>query len=79
MSTDLRDVPGTRIKQTRFWGGDERGVCLQVTKSRHYPDNGNWFDYIQLTRSQAAMLAEELLLFSTEDEVEMPLEDEEID
>jgi len=69
MSTDLRVVPGTEIKQTRFWGGEGRGVCIQVTKSKHYPDDDGWFDYIQLTRRQAGLLAEELLLFAAEKEV----------
>jgi len=70
MSTKLREVPGTNITQTRFYGGDGRGVCIQVTKSKNYPDNsGNHFDYIQLTRRQASLLAGELYLFADSLEV----------
>ena len=77
MSTELRTVPGTEIKQTRFYGGDDRGVCIQVTKSKHYPDNsGNYFDYIQLTRKQASLLAGELYLFADSLEVVKASEDE---
>ena len=73
MSTKLRDVPTTEIKQTRFYGGDERGVCIQISKAKHYPDNKcdyfNYFDYIQLTRAQAKLVAYELLRFSNEEEI----------
>jgi len=70
MSTELRDVPNTDVSQTRFWGGSVRGVCIQITNSKHYPDNhGNYFDYIQLTRFQAGQVAAELLLFAAEQEI----------
>jgi len=74
MSTDLRNVPGTRIKQTRFYGGDDRGVCLQLTKQARQPNydfnDGRLFDYIQITRLEASKLANELMLFAAELEVE---------
>ena len=77
MSTELRAVPGTEIKQTRFYGGDDRGVCIQITKSKHYPDNsGNYVDYIQLTRRQASLVAGELYLFADSLEVVKESEDE---
>ena len=31
MATELRDVPGTEIAQTRFAGGKDRGAMLQLT------------------------------------------------
>jgi len=77
MSTDLRTVPGTNIKQTRFYGGDDRGVCIQVSKAADYTaQHSNYFDYIQLTRVQAGLVAEELLLFAAEQEVVEEEEDE---
>ena len=33
MSTELRNVPGTKILQTRFAGGKGKGSCLQLTVS----------------------------------------------
>lgn len=66
MSTELRNVPDcvaqNRLSQTRFWGGENRMVCLQVTDR-----NGN---YLQLDRYQARALAVELMLFAEGREVE---------
>ena len=79
MSSKLRDVPTTEIKQTRFYGGDDRGVCIQVSKAADYTaQHSNYFDYIQLTRVQAGLVAEELLLFAAEQEVVEEIEDEQI-
>ena len=50
--------------QTRFAGGVERGTMLQLTVS----DNGS-FQAISVTREQAALLAQELLLFANGNEV----------
>ena len=77
MSTDLRNVPDcvaqNELSQTRFWGGKDRLVCLQVTqrKPKYDPDNGGaMFNHIQLTKHQARMLATELMLFAEGREVE---------
>ena len=59
MSTELRDVPGTDIAQTRFAGGKDRGAMLQLTVS----DRGS-FQTIQLTREECLSLAQELVLFA---------------
>ncbi len=59
MSTELRDVPGTNIAQTRFAGGKDRGAMLQLTVH----NNGS-FQTIQLTREEALSLAQELILFA---------------
>ena len=70
MSTELRDVPGTDISQTRFAGGKDRGVMLQLTVS----DRGS-FQTIQLTREECLSLAQELILFANgKEEQEVSLE-----
>ena len=77
MSTDLRNVPNCEaqntLTQTRFWGGQERKQCLQVTQRKpdYDADNGGpMFNYLQLTREQARALAGELMLFAEGKEVE---------
>ena len=59
MATELRDVPGTDISQTRFAGGKDRGSMLQLTVS----DRGS-FQTIKLTREECLSLAQELVLFA---------------
>lgn len=59
MSTNLRNVPGTNILQTRFAGGKGKGSCLQLTVN-----NNNSFQSIQLTREECLALAQELILFA---------------
>jgi hypothetical protein len=79
MSTELRNVPGTgtaqnELTQTRFWGGKNRMTCIQVTQRRN-KDEGKrgpadeFFNSLQLTKSQARALATELLLFAEGREV----------
>jgi len=77
MGTELRNVPTTEINQTRFYGGDDRGVCIQITQTAHrYTPENRGFDYIQLTRKQAGLLAGELYLFADSLEVVEENEDE---
>ena len=64
MATDLRAIPGTDVTQTRFAGGKERGVCIQLTGIQD-----NTFQQLQFTREQALMVAQELLLFANGMEV----------
>ena len=59
MSTELRDVPGTDIAQTRFAGGKDRGAMLQLTVQ-----DRDSFQTIQLTREECLSLAQELILFA---------------
>ncbi len=73
MSTELRNVPGTEISQTRFAGGVDRGSMLQLTVS----DRGS-FQSIQLTREEALSLAQELILFANGQE-QVDLGDEDLD
>lgn len=75
MSTNLRNVPGTSILQTRFAGGKGKGSCLQLTVN-----NNNSFQNIQLTREECLALAQELILFANGQEQVDPDEfaDEEV-
>ena len=79
MSTELRTVPNLdhtqELTQTRFWGGQDRKACLQVTqrKARGFsqPTTADgFFNSLQLTREQARALAVELVLFAEGKEVE---------
>jgi len=74
MSTELRNVPETNITQTRFYGGADRGVCIQISQvtpnAPRYTSESRSFDYIQLTKEQARNLAVELMMFAEGREVE---------
>tara|TARA_B100000035_G_C20971614_1_gene541309 strand:+ start:71 stop:295 length:225 start_codon:yes stop_codon:yes gene_type:complete len=71
MSTQLRSVPGTNLQQTRFFGGQQRGVCVQVSQptKRTKTEVDQFFDCLQLNREQAKALAVELMLFAESREV----------
>jgi hypothetical protein len=65
MATELRDVPGTDISQTRFAGGKDRGTCIQITQRKECVDNADrFFNKVRLTREEARLLAQELILFA---------------
>ena len=80
MSTQLRNVPNcvaqNELTQTRFWGGEDRMTCLQVTqvkpKSERTAGAGvaDFFNHLSLTKEQARNLAVELMLFAEGREVE---------
>jgi hypothetical protein len=78
MSTDLRNVPECKaqfeLTQTRFWGGDDRLACIQITQRKPRGPEAEladqFFNHIQLTKHQARMLAVELMLFAEGREVE---------
>ena len=79
MSTDLRNVPNLasdrELTQTRFWGGEDRAQCVQITqkKARGYSKpttSDGFFNHIDLTREQAKALAVELMLFAEGREIE---------
>ena len=71
MATDLK-THAKDVKLTRFWGGDNKGSCVQVTTpaSKDSRDAGQLFDSVQLTRAQAAALAADLLDFAQGRETE---------
>ena len=77
MSTELRNVPDceaqNKLTQTRFWGGENRMQCLQVTQTKHKSERGesaSFFNHLSLTKHQARQLAVELMLFAEGREVE---------
>lgn len=61
MSTQL--TSNTRFSLTRFWGGNERGVCLQVTAPGAGRDPYMNEGFVQVTREEALLLAESLMRF----------------
>ncbi len=78
MSTELRNVPDctfqNELTQTRFWGGEDRMTCIQVTQRKPKGEGPMAFDqlfnHLSLTRHQARKLAVELMLFAEGREVE---------
>lgn len=69
MSTELKSH-ADRVALTRFWGGADRGTCVQVTTEKREPQGTEFFDSVQLTRAQAAALAADLLEFAQGRETE---------
>jgi len=63
MSTELKSH-AQGVTLTRFFGGSDRGVCVEVNEDRV---DGQ---YVQLTRAQAAALAADLLDFAQGRETE---------
>ena len=65
MSTELKSH-AQDISLTRFWGGEKRGTCVQLTqKKTELPATADkFFDSVQLTRAQAAAMAADLLDFA---------------
>ena len=61
MATDLKSTDRD-VKLTRFWGGKDRGTCVQITT--------DWQEHVSLTREQARAVAEDLLAFADKNEVE---------
>ncbi len=74
MSTDLKSRTND-VSLTRFWGGHDRGACVQVTMPRDterfpFDTADKFFNNVHLTREQALTLARDLLDFACEDEQE---------
>jgi len=61
MSTDLKGTESIngQVMLTRYFGGTERGACLQVT-----PPGGYSTPYLSLTKEQALDLAVALVEFA---------------
>lgn len=57
------------MSQTRFWGGKDRGPCVQITQVglEGLPLG---VGFLQMSREEAALLATELLRFASGNEVE---------
>ena len=73
MATDLRSKT-QNVTLTRFWGGKNKGSCVQVTQPRKDTNmievnvTDKFFTAIQLTREQAADLATDLMDFAMKKE-----------
>jgi len=65
MSTELK-THADGVTLTRFFGGSDRGVCVQVTVD----EGAGQFEHVALTRAQAAAVAADLLDFAQGREVE---------
>jgi len=65
MATDLKSH-AKNVSLTRFFGGSDRGTCVQVTVN----EGAGQFEHVALTRSQAAALAADLLDFAQGRETE---------
>ena len=65
MSTELKSH-AQEVSLTRFFGGEQRGSCVQVTmrKTELPAIADKFFDSLQLTRAQAAALAADLQDFA---------------
>ena len=76
MSTDLKSRTKD-VSLTRFWGGDKRGACVQVTMPRttKLDPTDQFFTSMSFTREDAMTLARDLLDFACEDEQEQVRED----
>ena len=65
MSTELKSH-AKDVTLTRFWGGSAKGSCVQVTQPNPNYDTdagGPMFSHVQVTRSQAAAMAADLMGF----------------
>ena len=65
MSTELKSH-ANGVALTRFFGGPERGTCVQVTVD----EGAGLTQFVHLTRAQAAALSADLLDFAQGREVE---------
>lgn len=57
MSTEYTKIKTEGVLLNRFWGGVDRGVCLQITKPNTWKD-----EYNQYTLEQAKELQKDLVL-----------------
>jgi hypothetical protein len=69
MATDLKsNTEGLLL--TRFWGGENRGACVQVTSTNRNVASNELFQYVTLSREEARTLANDLLAFANKREVD---------
>jgi hypothetical protein len=61
MSTEM--VGTDSLALTRFYGGDERGVCLQVTIREFIGRSSYEEGYITVNKRESLLLADALLKF----------------
>mgnify|MGYP006235000599 FL=1 len=82
MSTDLKSRNHRTVGLTRFWGGESRGACVQITTSRDWRKEGElsapdkFFNHVTMSKSEAVALAQDLLDFAgdtAEEEFDSPV------
>jgi len=66
MATELKSTTED-VSLTRFYGGENRGTCVQVTTT-YTADPADFFKHISLTREEARTVAQDLLAFANEEE-----------
>ncbi len=74
MATDIKSR-ADGVNMTRFWGGNDKGTCVQVSTPRDSVNNpvttaDQFFKSVLLTREQAGQVAADLLAFAEGKEVE---------
>tara|TARA_B100001287_G_scaffold266786_1_gene261119 strand:- start:957 stop:1184 length:228 start_codon:yes stop_codon:yes gene_type:complete len=73
MSTDLKSKTPS-VSLTRFFGGQGRGACVQLTTKRDSSKPRTtadlFFDSISVSRKEARTLAADLLAFAEQQEKE---------
>ena len=62
MATELKSNTAD-VSLTRFYGGQDRGTCVQVTTT-YTADPNDFFKHISLTRAEARTLAADLAAFA---------------
>lgn len=67
VSTDLKTNDKHPFLLTRYWGGDSKGTCIQVTG----PARGTSTEYIGMTREEALGLSVDLSRFAMGKEEEL--------
>ena len=68
MATELKSNTQD-VSLTRFFGGQDRGTCVQVTTT-YTADPRDFFKHISLTRDEARTLAADLAAFAAGQEEE---------
>ena len=73
MATDIKSR-ADGVDMTRFWGGNDRGTCVQVTMRRNWAQPftaaDQFFTSVSLTKEQAKQVAADLMAFAEGKEVE---------
>ena len=68
MATELKSTTED-VSLTRFWGGEGRGTCVQVTTT-YTANPADFFKHISLTREEARTVAQDLMAFAEGKETE---------
>ena len=66
MATDLKSKTED-VMLTRFYGGENRGTCVQVTTT-YTANPADFFKHVSFTREQARTVAEDLMAFANSEE-----------